>query len=730
MSELASGSRVQRPEFAGSWAVVRGRRVHARVGGRVDAPVVVLLHGLGVSSRYMLPLARELAPDFRVHALDLPGFGRSEPAPAVLDVPGLADALLAWVDEAGLDAPALVANSIGCQVVASAMARSPEALGRAVLVGPTFDRHGRGIPRQVARLLRSGVHERPGLVAVMARDYAACGLRRVARTARHGLAHRIEDDLPAIARPVLVVRGGRDRVVPQRWAEEVTAALPDGRLAVVPGHGHALNYSAPGPLAAAIRPFLGGPPPGPDAPTARPATASIAQFDSATTFLKGTAATLHGRDLPALGAFPRPVAPLVERVVPAVNLLPERLREQVYRIGSGSEAAPPGELHAVSAEALARWMVAQYPRREFPAAIVGSSSGALAHLAAALGVPYLPQTFLLPVAQPQVHPDDPRHGLAAGRGPGRMLLDANPDVALHHMHDPNQDRLSLARMTYFRLKRRRLGPAFTGFLAETLPRGATLLVADCRLRWPVTRVGDRHVFQFGALGGMPAEEFRTGGVRVADYLRRYGSDRAGWDPPPVDGDAPEAEWGFDPALWDDLRATAEERGWRLRRVTFDAPAALSPLVADLYRWWYRRRDRPADRLLVESFVLIEPRLVLETGVVPYWSEFPVEPSAAALERYLDGVEPFEEILVTLFQHGTDGVGVAPAGRWRELSAMARRRGAFLGVDPRRHPRDFGSFGRFHRQLAGMPRAAPPAPLTLEELDLFLAGRRDESVDWS
>jgi hypothetical protein len=65
-----------------------------------------------------------------------------------------------------------------------------------------------------------------------------------------------------------------------------------------------------------------------------------------------------------------------------------------------------------------------------------------------------------------------------------------------------------------------------------------------------------------------------------------------------------------------------------------------------------------------------------------------------------------------------------------LLARARRRGAFLGVDPHRHPRDFGSFGRFHRQLAALPRHPLPAPLTLEELDLFLADRRDEAITWT
>ena len=73
---------------------------------------------------------------------------------------------------------------------------------------------------------------------------------------------------------------------------------------------------------------------------------------------------------------------------------------------------------------------------------MGSSSRALAHLASALGAPLLPRTFLLPVAAPRADPDDPRDSPAVGIGPGRLLLDANPDVALHHMHDPNQDRLS------------------------------------------------------------------------------------------------------------------------------------------------------------------------------------------------------------------------------------------------------------------------------------------------
>jgi pimeloyl-ACP methyl ester carboxylesterase len=728
------GRPLVRNGITSTWNRIGGLRCHARHttdAPAADAPHVVLLHGLGVSSRYMVPLAHELAPQFRVHAPDLPGFGHSEHPPAALDIAGLADALLAWVDAAGLTAPALVANSMGCQVAVEAMRRRPGVFARAVLVGPTFDRRGRGGLAQAGRWLRTGMREPPSLAAVLIRDYLACGPRRALTTARHALGYRLEDHLADVPAPVLVVRGGADVIVPQRWAQEVTAALPDGRLAVVPGRGHALNYSAPGPLAAAIGPFLGGAPPGPDAPTGRPAADSIASFDSATVMWRGVASCLRGEDLPALGAVPRVAAPLVERLIPAINALPARLREEVYRRGSGGEAVPPGELHAVSAEAVARWMAADYPRRPYPAAVIGSSSGALAHLAAALGAPFLPQTFLLPVAQPQVHPDDPRHGLAAGLGPARLLLDANPDVALHHMHDPNQDRLSLARMTYFRLKRRRLGAAYSAFLADTLPRGATLIVADCRLRWPVTRLGDRHVFQFGALGGMEPREFHDGNERVTEYLRRYRSPYRHWDPPPPDDEAPEAEWGLDPALLEDVEDLADRRGWRLRRIVFDDPEDLSPVTADLYRWWYRRRGLLAQRLLVESFVLLDPWLTQRTASVPYWSKFPVDTSADALARYLDTTEPYDEIQMTLFSHGTEGVGVAPIERWRSLLDHAQRHGAFLGVDARRYPRDFASFASFHRQLADLrPRVDPPAPLTVPELETFLSEHGPAPASWS
>jgi pimeloyl-ACP methyl ester carboxylesterase len=171
-----------------------------------DGRDVVLLHGVIVSSRYMVPLALELGSDFRVHAPDLPGFGLSDGPDESLDVGGLADALLSWMDSAGLQTAALVANSFGCHVAVEAVARRPARFDRLVLQGPAFDPHA---AHTVALALAAhGRTRAPSLNAILARDLADCGPSRALATIRHALADRVEPKLSRIEVPTLVVRGG------------------------------------------------------------------------------------------------------------------------------------------------------------------------------------------------------------------------------------------------------------------------------------------------------------------------------------------------------------------------------------------------------------------------------------------------------------------------------------------------------------------------------------------
>ena len=373
-------------------------------------------------------------------------------------------------------------------------------------------------------------------------------------------------------------------------------------------------------------------------------------------------------------------------------------------------------------------MASAYPQRRYPAVAIGSSSGALVHLCAALGIPWLPQTFLVPVRQAGIGADEPRRSMEAGLRIGERLLEANPDLQLHHMHDPNQDQLMVRHMTYFRIKRRRLGATFERFLANSLAPGGTILLSECSRTWPVTRIADRHVFQFGAVGGLKSSEYFEADERVAAFLERYGSRRRAWDPPEPDEECPEAEWGFASPLRADVLRIARERDYRIVRVVFEDPEHLSPLVAELCRAWFRARGLPTDACSSKSFHLMAPLWTLRSGSVPFWLTFNTGPSADWLAHYLSEAKPYDEIAMMLFAHGTDSIGLTPIDGWRSLLQRARKRGLFVGVDERAYPRDFATFARYHSELRELSdRKLAPEPLTLAELEGFI--ERAARHDW-
>jgi hypothetical protein len=441
----------------------------------------------------------------------------------------------------------------------------------------------------------------------------------------------------------------------------------------------------------------------------------IANFDSASAMVRATAHTLHGRDFPMLGER----SPL-ELIAPIMHRLPDRVLEQIYIWSGAAEAVPPERMREVRAEEISRWAVGAYPRRQFPAAFIGSSNGAVVHLAVALGAPFLPQTVLIPVRRSGVQPDDPTGDMEWGREPGRWLLDANPELQLHHMHDPNQDRLMIQRMTYFRVKRRSLGVTYRRFLERQVAPAGVLYIVECERRWPVATVAPRHYFQPGAMGGLEPEDYLHDSPQVAEYLARYDSPVRQWNPPRPDDEQPEAEWGFEPAMRADLEELAARQGFRVRRLIFTDPEDVSPFVADLHRWWYGRRGLSSFRLVADSFIVMEPYWTLRTASVPWWAKFGVEPSARRLEEYLDGAEPFDEIGIMLFSHGTEGAGFARIDRWREILERARRAGYFLGVDESKYPRDFVTFKNYHLAMRRLrPRNPLPERLTPDELDAFV-----------
>lgn len=216
-------------------------------------PALVFWHGWGMNLRVFDAARDALGADFRTHAVDLPGHGRS--AWPAIDAIGT-DAFLQPLLRALPEHSTLIAWSLGAQLALRAAAMAPERVARLVLMGatPRFVRAAdwsHGVDESVLAQMRTRLgHDYRGTLSdflelQMRGSRDASGLLRLVRAAvlahgeaqpaalSAGLAALAQADLrallPGIQQPTLVIAGRNDRVTPPGAAAALAAALPNGR---------------------------------------------------------------------------------------------------------------------------------------------------------------------------------------------------------------------------------------------------------------------------------------------------------------------------------------------------------------------------------------------------------------------------------------------------------------------------------------------------------------------
>ncbi|MCT7377970.1 alpha/beta fold hydrolase [Chelativorans salis] len=167
-----------------------------------------------------------------------------------------ADALAAWMEAMDWGRAALLGNSFACQIIVDFAARYPHMVERAVLQGPTTPPDERSWLWQFIRWQQNSPFNPPEMEKVAGIDYAKCGIVRALATFEYSLRDRPEDKLHRVRTPALVVRGMKDPICDQGWAEQVAEGLPNGRLALIPDVARTLVFTAPEELVAVTRPFL------------------------------------------------------------------------------------------------------------------------------------------------------------------------------------------------------------------------------------------------------------------------------------------------------------------------------------------------------------------------------------------------------------------------------------------------------------------------------------------
>lgn len=238
---------------------------------------VLLVHGYGGSLASFRPIMSRLAERYRVLAVDLPGFGRSDKRHGDYSPLGLADVLAQVLDQKGVRRAHVIGHSWGSSVALAFALRHPARLDRLVVASSfVFDdqllplfrwtRASRGLGRFLyAMIYREAMGERlylnfhdPALVSEDVVDEVKRGTRSPgAVAAAVEAAHRMNlDELQLqyrhVSAPTLVLWGRDDRVAHIAYGERLARLLPRAHLVVLPQCGHIPMWECTGETAGAI----------------------------------------------------------------------------------------------------------------------------------------------------------------------------------------------------------------------------------------------------------------------------------------------------------------------------------------------------------------------------------------------------------------------------------------------------------------------------------------------
>jgi pimeloyl-ACP methyl ester carboxylesterase len=267
-----------------------------------DAEPALYVHGLGGSALNWTDLAFLLSGRLDGEAIDLPGFGRSDPAGSYT-VPALADRVVRWIEHSGRGPVHLFGNSLGGAVTVKVAGTRPDLVRTLTLISPAlpFLDPRRSVqsrlvplllipraerlaawqlakmpPEELAKQVLEACYADPSRVPpqrmaeaieeVRWRSEAPWFADAYIRSLRGLVGSFMRSYLPGsdsmwriaerITAPTLVTTGRQDRLVDVRVAPAVGKLIPDSRLMVLDQVGHVAQMERPDLVARAVLAML------------------------------------------------------------------------------------------------------------------------------------------------------------------------------------------------------------------------------------------------------------------------------------------------------------------------------------------------------------------------------------------------------------------------------------------------------------------------------------------
>lgn len=235
-----------------------------------QGPVLVLVHGLGSSAEVWRDSMRRLARGYRVVALDLPGYGKSDKPRADYSIEYHAAALNDFIDALGAGKVALVGNSMGGWISAIIALNHPEKVSHLILVDSAGLRRDAAAStinlnpatkEEMRTLLLSLFADKAFVTEKLVNDQWEYrkDIRYTVKATLESLKTKLpllDDRLKNIKVPTLIIWGSEDTLTPFAYAERFAKGIPGSKLVAIDNTGHIPQVEKPEAFYRAVKGFV------------------------------------------------------------------------------------------------------------------------------------------------------------------------------------------------------------------------------------------------------------------------------------------------------------------------------------------------------------------------------------------------------------------------------------------------------------------------------------------
>lgn len=221
--------------------VINGVLTSYREYGQQHSDTITILPGWGQTGQHWREVASQLASNYRVITLDLPGFGGTAFLTNEANIPEYAHFVEAFLEKMGITDTIILGHSFGGQIATYLSINSGKLISKMILISPAVIRRDlishKKILLKLLRPFRFIARLFPKLAAkIQSEDYQSSSLRQQ-EIFKKIIRYDLSEKLKTIKALVIVIWGNQDRVIPYD-GKRLVEIIPRAQLRVLYGAGH------------------------------------------------------------------------------------------------------------------------------------------------------------------------------------------------------------------------------------------------------------------------------------------------------------------------------------------------------------------------------------------------------------------------------------------------------------------------------------------------------------